>query len=529
MATLLTRLGRRLAGPLAAATGLGTVAAGLSITGSPLSTTTPSFTSCSPSSSSSSSSSSTWPTSAFLREIPKTDLHVHLDGSLRLDTLIALAADMGLSLPAQTEAGLRKLVFKETYSSLVEYLAGFAYTSAVMRTPENQERVAYEFAVDNYEEGVYYFEVRFAPQLHCSENMNIEQVLHAVNRGLRRARDEFNVKDERSSRSSPFASPASGSSSSPSSLPPPPRREYGIIVCALRMFGDWASPYYKAFCEAHKHEPQERVVGLASYALVASTVAAIEAAEAAAGPEEGTPFTLPVVALDIAGAEAGYEAMWHKEAFDAAHKKRLSATVHAAEAFGPESLNQAVTCLHADRIGHGFHLFSDDLVQDPKNGGEGKDEGGASSSSSSSSSSSAGSRKQRADYVENLVRYVDQRGVAFEVCPTSNLHTMPELAAKGLGAHAAKRMIEENLDVTINTDNRLVSRTDTVKELGSVIDAFALSPAQVRRVVKCGFERSFFPGTHLEKQQYVAQAMRYYDAVAARHGVGSGGSGTGET
>ena len=60
----------------------------------------------------------------ILEKLPKTDLHVHLDGSLRLPTLIALARERGIVLPAETAEGMTELVFKPTYSSLVEYLAG---------------------------------------------------------------------------------------------------------------------------------------------------------------------------------------------------------------------------------------------------------------------------------------------------------------------------------------------------------------------------------------------------------------------
>ena len=121
--------------------------------------------------------------------------------------------------------------------------------------------------------------------------------------------------------------------------------------------------------------------------------------------------------------------------------------------------------------------------------------------------------------MHDLVRYVHLRRVAFEVCPTSNLQTMPELAAAGMGTHAARRMIAENIDVTINTDNRLVSSTDTVNELQIAVDAFELTPGQLRRIIKCGFMRSFFPGSHKEKQEYVRSVMAYYDSVAEKHGV----------
>ena len=153
----------------------------------------------------------------FLRALPKTDLHVHLDGSLRLSTLIELAQEYHVDLPSYTEAGLRELVFKERYNDLGEYLSGFGYMCGVLQAESALERVGYEFAQDNQAEGVRYVEVRFAPQLHVHRYLNPISVLKAVDRGLRRARDEFNRRPE----------VASGQE---------PPFDYGIIVCAMRMF-----------------------------------------------------------------------------------------------------------------------------------------------------------------------------------------------------------------------------------------------------------------------------------------------------
>jgi adenosine deaminase len=105
-------------------------------------------------------------TEAFVRSIPKTELHIHLDGSLRIPTLIELAKTGKVKLPSYSEAGLREKVFKDKYKDLPDYLQGFAYTCAVMQNAENVERIAYELAQDNLAEGVRYVEVRFAPQLH---------------------------------------------------------------------------------------------------------------------------------------------------------------------------------------------------------------------------------------------------------------------------------------------------------------------------------------------------------------------------
>ena len=74
----------------------------------------------------------------FIRAIPKTDLHVHLDGSLRLATLIELARERKVALPSFTEQGLNELVFKDSYADLNEYLKGFNWTLQVLQDPPPQ-------------------------------------------------------------------------------------------------------------------------------------------------------------------------------------------------------------------------------------------------------------------------------------------------------------------------------------------------------------------------------------------------------
>ena len=128
----------------------------------------------------------------IIRRLPKCDLHLHLDGSLRIDTLIEMAKQQNVKLPAYSPEGLYQQVFRETYADLTEYLQGFQYTVAVLQTAENLERASYELMEDNLKEGCRYIEVRFAPQLHVHEGLSWEDILLSVDRGLKRARDLFN-------------------------------------------------------------------------------------------------------------------------------------------------------------------------------------------------------------------------------------------------------------------------------------------------------------------------------------------------
>jgi adenosine deaminase len=398
-------------------------------------------------------------TDDLLRALPKSDLHCHLDGSLRIPTLIELARDQGVSLPSETEEGLLETVFKEAYRDLPEYLHGFAYTCAVLQDLEALERAAYELGMDCIGEGVCYLEVRFAPQLHVRAGQTVADVLVAVDKGLDRARREYE------------------NSAAVVEEGAPPFR-YGLITCAMRNFSAGFSPYYRTLLEAlGTHWPMKEVYSIASQTLVREVVDARDR------------LGLPVVGFDLAGAEAGHPASDHVLAYDMAHRHFLKKTVHAGEAYGPESIFQAITLLHADRIGHGTHLFRADLVQadDPVR------------------------------YVRQLAEYIADRRITLEVCITSNLQTLPEL--RRVEDHPLGRMIDERLSCTLCTDNRLVSRTTVSQELRRAVDAFKLRPSHLRNLVLHGFKRSFFAGSYREKRGYVRQVIDHYDRVAAQHGV----------
>jgi adenosine deaminase len=409
----------------------------------------------------------------FLREIPKTDLHVHLDGSVRISTLIELARAQGVTLPSYNETELRNIVFNGRYDTLEQYLVGFKYTCAVMQNAESLERIAYEFGVDNYSEGVRYFEVRFAPQLHASidasHSFDIEHVIQSVNKGLLRAKAEFNeqlVAREMEPKDSfePYV--------------PEPPYDYAIIVSAMRLFSPELSRYYNALLAIHPYIPYRRVASLASETLVRVAKKCRD------------DLLIPVVALDIAGAENGFQNSVHKEAFDLAHSYFLNKTVHAGEAFGPESIKQAVRDLHAERIGHGYHLFSEELVFDEQNA------------------------LDKAGYIRHLVKYVCDRRINVEVCLTSNLGTMPQLELKD---HALGKMLAHGVSVSLNTDNRLMSNTTMVDEIRKAVDTFGISPIQLRVLVLNGFKRSFYPGSYQERRQYVRQVGKYFDYLLKKH------------
>jgi len=131
------------------------------------------------------------PTEELIAALPKTDLHCHLDGSLRLKTILELAEAQGIRLPADTpEALARALHVGEVCESLVDYLRAFEITLSVLQTEEALYRAAYELACDAADENVTYMEIRYSPVLHQQRGMKLTAAVESVLEGLRVARRE---------------------------------------------------------------------------------------------------------------------------------------------------------------------------------------------------------------------------------------------------------------------------------------------------------------------------------------------------
>ena len=396
----------------------------------------------------------------FIKAIPKTDLHLHLDGSLRVNTLIELANKAGVFLPAPDEKGLREKVFKDQYQNLEEYLQGFALTTAVMQTEEALFRVSYELMMDNAAEGVRYIEVRFAPQLLMSESMSFHQVMESIDRGLRQACDELNAAKN----------------------PEEPIYNYGIIACAMRFFTGDFSPWYRNFCRAHAFSTPTEIIRAAS----------LELAKGVIRLRAETP--IQIVGFDIAGAENGFPAIEHAESYALIQKGMLGKTVHAGEAFGPKSILQAVAKLRTDRIGHGLRLFDEEMIQPQK-------------------------VADRTAYIENLVNYIADRRIAIEVCLTSNMQTSPEIGE--LRNHALRKMLDHNLAVTLCTDNRLVSNTTVCREYERALENFDIDAKCLRDIVMWGFKRCFYYRPYGEKRALISSVGDYYDTLEQKFGINS--------
>jgi adenosine deaminase len=213
-----------------------------------------------------------------VRAAPKVLLHDHLDGGLRVGTVLDVADRIGWTprLPTTDPAALQAWFTAGAEArDLLAYLATFEHTLAVMQRAEDVERVAFEAAVDLAADGVVYAEVRFAPEQHA---LPFDEMIDAVASGLRRGERDA----------------AAGGRSI----------EVNAIVCAMRT--EQRSLEVAHFVDRVRHrEPK-------------------------------------VVAFDLAGAETGWPPSLHAAALAFARERHLNITVHASEPPDLELISDAI-------------------------------------------------------------------------------------------------------------------------------------------------------------------------------------------
>jgi adenosine deaminase len=344
---------------------------------------------------------------AVFQALPKADLHVHLDGSLRLETIADIAQKDRIELPARDLDGLREAIgCGKNFGSLVEYLRGFEITLKVMQTEEALERIAFELAEDAFHENVRYMELRYSPMLHTRRGLKLTKVVEAVLDGLRRARETHGIKSN-------------------------------VILCGIRNISPKSSYEMAELAVAYKGRG--------------------------------------VVGFDLAGAEYDYPAKHHRDAFQLVRDNNINCTIHAGEAYGPESVAQAIHVCGAHRIGHGCRLREDG----------------------------------------DLLHYVNDHRIPLECCPSSNVQigAVPDVAS-----HPLRLYFDLGLRVTVNTDNRLITDTTVSKELWLVHSQMGMSFRDVKSMIVAGFKSSFQP--FHEKQaalrRVTAELDRYADDGSLR-------------
>ncbi len=338
----------------------------------------------------------------LLHAIPKADLHVHLDGSLRIETMLELAEVAGVELPADQPEDLKRILkLGEIRTDLVEYLRPFDHTIAVMQTYDALRRTAFELAEDAARENVYYMEVRYSPILHTQQGLRQDQVVQAVLDGLAQAERRYDILT-------------------------------GVIICGMRNISPESSLQLAELAVAFKNRG--------------------------------------VVGFDLAGAEEDYPAKHHRQAFYLILNNNINCTLHAGEAYGPESVAQAVHYCGAHRIGHGVRLREDG----------------------------------------DLLNYVNDHRIPLEMCVSSNVQTG---SARSLDRHPFKFYLDLGLRVTLNTDNRLVTDTTVSREYRIAAQHWNLTAQELRWVMVNGFKSAFLP--FRDKKMLLRRATSTFDAVLA--------------
>jgi adenosine deaminase len=340
----------------------------------------------------------------ILQALPKSDLHCHLDGSLRIATILDLADKQGIKLPAQTPEGLAKAIhLGKVCESLEDYLTAFDVTLSVLQTEESLYRAAYELAIDCAKENVRYLEVRYSPVLHQQKGLKLTTIVEAVLEGMRVAKREVGIKG-------------------------------GLIICGMRNINPQTSLRLAELCVAFKNKG--------------------------------------VVGFDLAGAEYNFPAKDHKAAFQLILNNNVNCTCHAGEAYGPESIAQALHYVGAHRIGHGTRLR--------ENG--------------------------------DLLNFVNDHRIPLEICPSSNVQTG---AVSDLASHPIKFYFDFGLRVTVNTDNRLITDTTVTRELWLAHKHCGLSLEDLTTIIISGFKSAFLP--FREKQDLLSMVTTELSEITGKY------------
>jgi adenosine deaminase len=335
-----------------------------------------------------------------LRSLPKVDLHRHLEGAIRLDTVIELMREAGEPLPETTgeELAPRAQVL-ERMSSLEAVLARFDIAQRAFTTPDGCERIAYEAVEDCAADNVRLVELRFSPHFLAEPHrLDWDEALAAIVRGADRASREHDVT-------------------------------VGLIAIASRNYGLASAERTVDFALRHA--------------------------------DDG------IVSFDLAGDERAYPPSMFVDVVAPVHDAGMHLTTHYGESTGPQFPREAIEALATERLGHGVGVAGDPEV----------------------------------------VALARERNVTLEMCPTSNHRTN---AVKRISEHPAGRLLDEDVPVTINTDNPGLFGIDLTNELEACVRELGFSDEDVKRVTRNALEASFVDDDR--KRDVVARHYAWVDA-----------------
>jgi len=310
--------------------------------------------------------------------MPKVELHVHLEGSIRPATLLALAQRNGVPLPAGDVEGLRHFY---RFADFDHFLEVYFTISRCLKTPDDFDLIAYEFGADMHRQAIRYAEVTFTPYSNVANTgLAFDEILAGLNAGRARARADFGV-------------------------------EFAWVLDIVRDVPD----------------TRHQVAHWAEAAM-----------------DRG------VTGFGLGGSEACHPPEWFADAFAVAREAGLHSVPHAGEVAGPESVWGALRALKAERIGHGVRSIEDSALLD----------------------------------------YLREHQVPLEVCPTSNLCLG---VYRSYEDHPIRRLWEDGLFVTVNSDDPPMFETDLVGEYQALVDHLGFAPAELEQLSLNALQASFLP------------------------------------
>ncbi|MBB6623143.1 adenosine deaminase [Clostridium gasigenes] len=127
--------------------------------------------------------------------LPKIELHCHLDGSVRAETIIDIAKKDGITISSfNIDVIKNQITAPLECTSLDDYLKSFSLPNLVMQSKENIKRITFELYEDASKENVKYMEVRFAPLLHTAKGLTIDEIIGSVIEGIKSAENIYDIK-----------------------------------------------------------------------------------------------------------------------------------------------------------------------------------------------------------------------------------------------------------------------------------------------------------------------------------------------
>ena len=315
---------------------------------------------------------------AFITRMPKAELHVHLEGSVRPATLLALARRNGIALPVRDEVELRDYY---RFRDFEHFLQIYDLICDSIQTPDDLTLMTYELGAAAAAQHIRYLEVTFTTCGRLRRGLSLDDQLGGVNAGARQAAREFGV-----------------------------RMQFIPDVVAENTIAEaWM---------------------LARWAVT----------------QRGNG----VCALGLAGREVGRDNAALAPIFTYVKDAGLPRTLHAGETVGPESVWQALTTLHADRIGHGVRAVED----------------------------------------EKLIDLLHAMQTPLEICPTSNvcLGVAPDIAA-----HPIRRLWDAGCYVTVNTDDPPMFNTTLADEYRALAATHGFTREEIQHFVLNAVRAAFLP------------------------------------